>query len=163
MQCDMCGSEEQLYQTDIEGSLLKVCKGCSIHGKVLRRVIPPVPKKQEDTLDPVKTPQLSRPELVQVIVEDYPQRIKLAREKLGLSQKDMAMKLAVKESTLHLFESGHLEPSMDIARKLEKVLRIKLVEQESAASEESLGGRRDSNLTIGDMLKVRKRGKQPES
>ncbi len=66
----------------------------------------------------------------------------------------MAKKLMEKESLLHNVESGHMKPNLELARKLEKFLKISIVEQieleaSSSTSEKKKGG---SGLTIGDML-----------
>ena len=33
--CDMCGKEESLFKTDVEGSIMNLCKECSQFGKVI--------------------------------------------------------------------------------------------------------------------------------
>ena len=93
-------------------------------------------------------------EIVDIIVSDYAKRIRQAREKLGLTQKDFAMKISEKESVLHKLETGAIEPSIETAKKLEKTLKIKLVEQREEENEVVQAGKKEAEgFTIGDMLK----------
>lgn len=153
MQCDMCGKEEQLYQTDVEGGILNVCKACSRFGKVISIVRP---KKEGSTETPSNIRQVIKKELVQVIVDDYGALIKRAREKLGLNQEELAKMLAEKESKIHKMESGQYEPNLEMARKLERQLKIKLIEQHEEAHDKQF--KVDANtLTIGDVLEIKRR------
>jgi putative transcription factor len=152
--CEMCGAPGPLFRTDIEGSILSVCKDCAKYGKVISAVKEPVkvrPKKE--AARPVVVEK--KAELIQVIVEDYAARIKQAREKMGLKQEELAKALAEKEAIIHKLESGKFEPPITLARKLENKLRIKLVEQHEE-KHETLGKTMDSGRTIGDVLSMRK-------
>lgn len=154
MQCDMCGRDSELFVTLVEGTELNVCKGCARHGKVLR-----THRKNTIAQQDAKTfvPLKPQKETIQLIVDDYPAKIKAKRESLGLKQEELALKLALKESLIHKMESGHFEPSIAIARKLERFLHIKLVEEhEEGQSNTGIMPRKDNAFTIGDFIKVRK-------
>ena len=142
MNCEMCGKEGPVAPTRVEGSTLQLCDKCGKYGQVLARPSVPINKK---SISRTAEPSLG-------IVTDYAARIRKARERAGLTQKDFAMKLNEKESVIHNLEASHLEPPLDLARKLEKLLRITLIEEEqggvvTAAKTENRG------LTIGDLLK----------
>jgi len=144
--CEMCGEDEKLFKTDIEGVDLNVCRNCGKFGKVRgpAKVILPKVKK-------VQTRQVS--ELMQVITDDYAKRISLARQKMGLKQKEFARIIKEKESVVQKIEQGQFEPSMRLARKLENHLRIKLVVQhEEKHEQKSKTGK--TALTIGDMIEI---------
>lgn len=160
MQCEMCGKDTELFLTEIEGSQLQVCKNCGGHGKVIKRVLThqEVVKKEEKEKEAVKRLlQPNNKEIVQLIVEGYPRLIKDAREKLGLSQEDFAKKINEKQNLIHHIETGRTEPNIDLARKLEKFLNIRLVDQVEMAIAPTKQVSKDEPLTIGDMIKVRKR------
>lgn len=142
--CELCGKSGPLFSAIIEGSSLSVCSSCARHGKVVRKpVVRSVPK------------QLSKPEVVETVVDDYAQKIHGAREAMGLSQKDFAARINEKESFVQKLESGSLKPSIDLARKLERLLKIKLVDVEQ---EESVSSAQNKSgpLTIGDLIKLKK-------
>jgi len=67
MNCDMCGSEENLFRATIEGSELKVCRNCSKHGKVLGPVVNDVKieKKKRESI----TVEELEPETVEMKME----------------------------------------------------------------------------------------------
>jgi putative transcription factor len=152
MQCDMCGKEAPLFKTDVEGGILNVCQACSKFGKVISVVREVSEIKAARQLER----QVIKKEIVQVIVDDYGELIKKAREKRGLKQEELAKMLAEKESKIQKLESGQFEPSIDLARKLEKALKITLVEQHEEAHDKQYKAASDT-LTIGDVLEIKKR------
>lgn len=145
----MCGKEATLYRTIIEDTELKLCKECSSFGKVLDQVKISILKKIKQKLMPKR-------EIMQIITPDYAAKIKKAREKLSMKQSDFAKFISEKESILHKLETGVFEPNIKMARKLERILKIKFVEEH----EEVYGTtekKKDESFTIGDVIKIRKR------
>ena len=116
MRCELCGKETELFTAVVEGSQMQVCSQCGTHGKVLQRVKPPIKRAIVKQEAPTER-----------IVSDYAELIRTARENQGLTQKDFALKITVKESLVHKMETGHYEPPIDLAKKLEKILHIKLI------------------------------------
>ena len=157
MQCDMCGKNTNLYRTMIEGAELNVCKDCGGHGRVLGAIKTKEEIKQEEIrvrefLEKKKAPKDI--ETNERMVEDYSSIIRKKRETLGLTQEEFAKKLNERESIIHNLEHGSFSPPITLARKLEKLLDITLVEEVKTdfKAEKTRGGA----LTIGDMLKMRK-------
>ena len=152
MQCDMCGSESKLFKAVIEGSELKVCSKCSKFGKVIGRVRTFVSKKQEKKMIRKESPKA---ETIQVVVSNYGELIRKKRESLKLKQKEFAKSISERESIVHSLESSKHEPSLDLARKIERSLGIKLIEQHEEVH--SADKKKESGkFTIGDFIKVRK-------
>ncbi|MFH1409869.1 MAG: multiprotein bridging factor aMBF1 [Nanoarchaeota archaeon] len=149
MQCDLCGNEEQLYLTDIEGSQLNVCNRCGQHGKIIKKA-----KGISSIARQVK--ERPRTERVLSIISGYGSAIRKKRDMLGMSQKDFARTLNEKESLIHKMETGSFEPSLEMARKLEKLLGMTLVE-EIESNPESMERKTGNGLTIGDLIRIRKR------
>ncbi len=89
------------------------------------------------------------------VVEDYAQRVRRAREKLGLTQKELAIKVKVGEKVIKRIEAGTLVPPIDLARRLERVLGVKLLEPVAEEYEEESGGSEDFQLTLGDIAELR--------
>ena len=150
--CDMCGSEKQLYKTELEGATLNLCQKCAKFGKVLapiRKEIDVRARKQEKD---VKMPEK---DISLIIAGDYAMKIKQKREKLGLKQEDFAKKINEKVSTIHHVETGKLEPSLKLARKLERFLKIKIVEEHEEVHKETKNEETKEHFTIGDFIKIK--------
>lgn len=142
MICDMCGSHDEMFRAEVEGAILNLCGKCSKFGKVLGQV----------RIAPVERTRKPEPEIAQIITDDYPAKIRAARERLGLTQKEFASRLNEKESLIHQLESGSMEPSILLARKLERFLRVRLVEeyQESHSAQKGAG---EQGFTLGDFIR----------
>jgi putative transcription factor len=87
------------------------------------------------------------------LVDDYPQRIKRAREDLGFTQSELANKVGEKLSIIQKLETGKMRPSDVLIDKLDRLLRITL----KALVEDDLiphdFEKSDVELTIGDIAK----------
>jgi putative transcription factor len=88
------------------------------------------------------------------VVEDYAERVRRARERLGLTQKELAQRVKVGENVIRRIESGSLVPPVDLAMRLERVLGVKLLEP-VAEEEEEAEGSGDFYLTLGDVAELR--------
>lgn len=153
MGCDMCGKETKLFITRIEGSELKLCKQCSVYGEIVRPVQAPAPPAKRPT--PI---QRAEEETVEMIVQDYAEKIKRAREKSGLKQEDFARKINEKASLVHKMESGRFKPSLKLAKKLESSLGIKLIEEFKQSEMPTFSTKSKSmDLTVGDLINIKKR------
>ena len=153
--CDLCGKvEDGLVKSKIEGVELEVCSACGKFGKVIEEVHRPSPKEQHKQFQKqIKTKE--NEEKMEILVEDYFDLIKKRRESIGLSQKDFALKLNEKESTVHHIETGKLEPNLVLTRKLEKMLGVKLIEHHGEIHE-SIKKTKDIGFTLGDFIKIKK-------
>jgi|TARA_B100001971_G_C18238450_1_gene569036 putative transcription factor len=148
----MCGSEEMLFKTSIEGSELNVCKKCAKFGKVISEVR--VETRERKKRKEIKKDMGPEKEVLQIIAPDYGQRIRRARESLGLKQEDFAKKINEKLSLIHHMEISKFEPSIDLARKLEGFLRITLIEQHEEMHDKVSKASKDT-FTIGDFIKIK--------
>lgn len=54
----------------------------------------------------------------------FNENLKVAREALGLSQKEVAEKIGVANSTYSLYESGNREPNVQTIKKIAKALNV---------------------------------------
>jgi putative transcription factor len=101
------------------------------------------------------------------IVEDFHNRIREAREKLGLSHEELGKRLNQKVSLLKKLESGKMVPDNVLATKLEHSLRIKLIvpATEEKVSEAKIPKAPARELTLGDLIKLgeKSKGKKGES
>ncbi len=154
MQCEMCGKDKNLVIAIIEGTEMNVCNECAKFGKVIKKIEPEPKLKEKKKIEEVIKEEKKR-EVIQIINPDYGDIIKKKRESLGLKQEEFAKRINEKISIIHKIETGNFEPSIALARKIERFLKIKLIEQ----YEEEHGKLRkieSDTLTIGDLLKSKK-------
>ena len=88
------------------------------------------------------------------IVEDYADRVRNARMEKGLSQKDLALQLMVRELLIKKIEKSELIPEEEVRKKLEKALGIKLVDILTSDSEKKTQAK--ISQTLGDLTVIRK-------
>lgn len=159
----MCGADSKgpLKRVRIEGAELSVCSGCAKYGTELQGAAksPAVPAGKQSGYIQSQVPQVRRSrdlfdQLGGDLVEDYAERIRTARLKLGLSQKDLALAMMEKELLIKKIEKGELIPEEDVRKKIEKELSIKLIED---SSNESLDFHQSKmTTTMGDVIKIKK-------
>jgi putative transcription factor len=159
--CDICSSPEKVYKVEVEGIILNACERCASLGKIvgkIRREEPEKKKKQERALTEANLKAIKSTETVQIISPNYSAIIRKAREKLGLKQEELAKKLAEKESTIHKLESGSAKPNLDLARKLERFLKISIIEEVELESPTVEEKRKPSDgLTLGDLIHIKQK------
>jgi len=157
MQCDMCGKETSiLYKTEVEGVIMHLCKQCSRYGRVISRIGQTQKEKKQDQAPKERIP-LEMVEEIEIIVPNYGEIVKRAREKKGWKQEELAKRIAEKESLIHKIESNKQQPSIQVARKLERVLGIKLVERVVEKHNVIKDEKKKEDLTLGDIVEIKRR------
>lgn len=165
MICELCGAEvPRLKSVAIEATILSVCEDCSRFGKAA-----PAPAVRSGTLPPVIAQRLEArqrrmtPKDVYMeggeleLVEDFPLRIRTAREARGWKQTDLGAKINERASVIAKLESGTMTPGDELVRKLERHLGIKLKErvQPVAMKKAPVG----TGLTLGDLVRMEDDGR----
>ncbi len=163
--CEICGKNNSLVKAIVSGSELEVCEPCSKYGRVVKKMGAPNFQNPShigsaNRLYAQPKPRIEEPGLK--IVENYGNTIQRAREKQKLSHDDLSKKIGEKESMLHHIEAQHHEPSIQVARKLEKFFGIKLVEELDAVKADQENRLQQSKkssegMTLGDFMKIKKR------
>ncbi len=158
MQCELCGKKiEEPYIILLEGTNVKVCKDCSVYGKIVKT--PKTKKVFEKPKVTRKVPE-SKIEVVEEIVFDYDKKLKKAIMRENQKLEVIAKKLNMKESELRSYETGSRKPSIETAKKLEKFFKIKLVETIELGKEKiEKVENNNSSLTIGDLIKIKRKKK----
>ena len=147
MSCELCGKGGEMFKAIVEGSEMTICQQCSKFGKVIAKPKPIQIKKKQFIKQKER-----KPETIFLIADNYAQLIKRAREKINLKQEEVAKRIAEKESLIHSIESGKQEPDINLARKLERFFKIKLVE-EHKEEDKIITRTKSQGFTIGDLLK----------
>ena len=150
MVCELCGKNDAVVSAVVEGSELVVCDKCAKFGRVVGRI-----KTQAIAL--VKNPAKDDfPMPAEVIVADYGAKIRSAREKLGKTQEDFAKLVNEKASVIHKIETNRFEPSVELTRKIERVLKLKLVEKAESVTADFPKSQKNAGLTLGDFVKIKR-------
>ena len=156
MNCEICGKKIMGRPTkiSIERSLLTVCPECVRFGSPvdrktaasIERATPkPGPRK---ALPPPRQPKRQVFDEF-IMVENFGESIKKAREGLKITREDFAKKLGEKDSVIRRIEAGEMYPPSELTKKIEKLLKISL----KATIDNSVKGSTPtpSNLTLGDV------------
>ncbi len=166
--CELCGrpirDPRKARRVMIEGAILIVCPQC--YTKLVKQGKITGEKKQYTTYNIAFRQKTRRPshkmrrpprrilEEEFEIVPDYAERIRRARQKLGWSTKILAEKVGEKETVIKRIEAGRLKPSIELAQRLERILKIELLEPIIEETPSYSGGGEDY-FTIGDLIKIR--------
>lgn len=147
MGCDLCGYNGELNSALVEKSLMNICSKCLRFGKKVER------NKNFDVNDIIKRKPVI--ENLNLLKEDYAHLIKESREKLKLTPDDLAKKLNEKASLIHKVENKEIIPNDVLIKKLESFFKIKL--QETYSPEEIKTSFKNTGITIGDLIKIKKK------
>ncbi|MDJ0270061.1 MAG: multiprotein-bridging factor 1 family protein [Aigarchaeota archaeon] len=89
-------------------------------------------------------------------VEDFGEQVRRAREKMGLSQEELAALVKEKATVIRKIEQGVFHPPIELARRLEKALKITIVQEapeEYATSLPKASKPQQTGYTLEDVLK----------
>ncbi len=144
MDCELCGAEGAMRVAVVDGVKMVVCDRCVKAGREVR---------EEVVEEKGNVVSRRAPEPEKTVVADCHAKVKEARQRMELEQKELAKSLNEKQSTISKIEKGTMTPTLSLARKLEKKLGVTLVEETEPVEVESEG--EESGLTLGDILKVK--------
>lgn len=157
MRCEICGKPivGKPVKTKIENSIMLTCNECSKFGKVQRE--PPKPQRGPGvrTSKGVRRSYRSK-EPTEEVIENYQTVIREGREKKGWSREDLGEKIYEKVSVINRLESGKMVPDIKLAKKLEKTLKVTLLEKTDDAQLDDLAGSSARGATIGDIARIKK-------
>jgi putative transcription factor len=151
MRCEICGKKVvgKPVKTKIESSVMLTCNECAKFGKVQRE--PPKPKRPR----PVKRIQRYR-EPSEEVLEDYNTIVREGREKKGWSREELGEKIYEKASVINRIESGKMVPDIKLAKKLERILNVILIEKSEDVKSEDMGPSARRGATIGDIARIKR-------
>ncbi len=170
MQCEVCGKPifGNPAVVEIEGTRMRTCEACSRFGTPVKQ--PGKQREQRASLqgqpvlrskrqrERIRT-ERSEPREIEPPepMEDYNEIIRSARERLGMTREDLGKKINEKISVITRLESKKMQPDIKLAKKLERVLKIKILDY--SKTEEPVDAPRTvtGGMTIGDMIRTTKR------
>lgn len=156
MNCEICGkSLKSLSRIKLEGAVMQVCEKCSGLGqkietpksvdRILGNKVVFVPKRREF--------EISK----ESVVENYAALVKAARERRGLTQEQLARNILEKDFIIHRIEQARMQPTIEIARKLQRALGIQLITMAAEEKADAYTVDGQSGATIADFIKVKKK------
>ena len=161
MECEICGKEiiGKPITIQIDGTNMKVCKSCSKYGKIQREPTKsynnrPNQRNRKRYSKPYSSPR--KTETNYELVEDYGKLIREKREQKKWSREDLGKKINEKVSVISKIETEHMKPDTKLAKKLERLLKIELLEDINDAMEDNYKSRIMQGSTIGDIAIIKK-------
>lgn len=145
---------ENHFRTKIDNSIMLTCNDCSKFGKVQRETPPQTQRRGRAPTSRRRSYRSQEP--TQEVVEDFHKLIREAREKKGWSREELGEKTYEKVSVINRLESGKMIPDLKLARKMEKVLKITLLEKTDQAQIDDLNAAQLRKATIGDIARIKK-------
>jgi len=144
----------------VAGSELRACPECAKLGTIVTRE--KKKKQQQVTMTSAlevrkkrRTPRDVLKETEWELVSDYGKVILRARQKMRLTQKELAEKLNERKSTIAKLESEEFYPDAKLIGKLEHFLHITLKEAITAAPITRASS--SDGMTLGDLIKFKKK------
>lgn len=151
MRCEICGKKVvgRPIRVKIESSIMQTCKECSKFGKVQKE-----PQKSIKPRTAPRRPRYREPS--HEVLEDFNTVVRIAREKQKWSREELAAKVNEKASVINRIESGRMVPDIKLARKLERILKVTLLEKTEEENLEETGAHRIKGATIGDIALIKR-------
>lgn len=183
--CELCGRNMKGHgrNVEIEGARMNVCPQCASkfaspsaasgrQGSSAPKIRPswvdrPKSHPPSSARRPSAPPQRTRPKPKggtllddMMLIEDYAKKIQAARQKMKLSQEELAQKVGERISTLQAIEAGRLKPTRKTIRGLERELEISLLEAIDSVPIKTSRGSSAGGPTLGDRVVVKRKKSQ---
>lgn len=144
--CELCGRDvDSLKKVKIEGATLKACDSCAEMGEEVTTSSKKNRKKKK-----TRKKRSSK----DVLVSDYGERIKSARESEQLSLAEVADDLNEKESLIAKIEKQDLKPDKPLADKLSKKFGVTLYTNPEVADYSTDNKVDDRKATMEDVADI---------
>ena len=165
MNCDICGREIQgpAFKVKVEGAKMMVCSRCQRLGKPYQEEPPTHPTPPLRAAMAPRNPYRKAPEVLREmgeveVAEDFAERIRKQRMKMGLSQEELAKRVKEKLSLIQKIENDKIAPNTRLCKELEHELRIKLlVAPKEVPSVPKTAA--PTEVTLGDIIRIKDKSK----
>ncbi|MFH0971214.1 MAG: multiprotein bridging factor aMBF1 [Candidatus Micrarchaeota archaeon] len=170
-ECHICG-KPAVSEALVEGARVYLCDSCIRYGKPIQK---PIQSRTHNatpyppTMPAAHQRQAFTPKEYGA-VENYGEKIRNSREAMHLTRKELANTLFINENVIERLEDELLKPEHKVAEKLEKFLKIKIIEEEGAGEDpEKLrkeldamhkAGKAAGGVTFGDVVDIKMRQKK---
>ncbi len=146
-ECELCGRQtKDIYVLDVENVEIRACAKCAKGKKVIRTEIEkPLVNRNPNYIKPKSDEDRE-------LVEGYGVKIRAARERMKLPIKVLAEMLSEKEHYLVRVEEEETRPTLELTKKLERALSIKLTQDVEEAKAVASSKGQSKGATIGDFI-----------
>ena len=149
----MCGRKEAAFLVNVAGAKMVACPRCAAHGEIIEELMEK-PKPAE--VKRVEKQQKRIVEKADEVVENIGEIVHKKREELELKQEDLGKRVNEHESMIKRIEHGYI-PDLEVARKLQKFLQVKLIETVNQSDQEYLSNKGGGAMTLGDIMIIKKK------
>jgi putative transcription factor len=151
LSCDICGNSPIRAQILIEGAKMLACSRCMKGGKVIHYF-----REGDDSSEPLRAmpakPLPKNAATDEEIIENWGTAIRKARQKAGLTIEQLASRIMEKGNYMHAIESGRIMPTLETAKKIQKELKIILIEKPGSGPSTVTSVKNFKEPTLEDML-----------
>ncbi|KKM99718.1 hypothetical protein LCGC14_1145020 [marine sediment metagenome] len=166
-ECPICGGIiwGRGQRVLLEGTKITVCQNCAQHGIILHE--PLLNRSKTHTHYSIKARPSKRKGIKKTLIDDleivpeFAKKIKNVRNLLGLNQDQFAQKLNEKPSLLRRIETGKVEPTIKLAKKIQEVYNIILLQKSDDSIEakvrDSKYMKKSSRTSLGDLAFIKKK------
>ncbi len=165
-ECPVCGSIiwGKGQRVLLEGAKITVCHNCAQYGVKIQKLSTSTYIKSSFSRDRAIRPKrqaLKKPRIDDLeIIPDYAKKIRNARNTLGFNQDQFAQKLNEKPSLLKRIETGKVEPTIKLAKKIEDVYKIKIIKKVTEIEADVSNNKymkKSSGTSLGDLAFIKKK------
>ncbi|MFX1378509.1 MAG: multiprotein bridging factor aMBF1 [Promethearchaeota archaeon] len=165
-ECPICGSIiwGKGQKVLLEGAKITVCHNCAQHGKKIQEPSkkPQIEKTHTYNKKNSIKRQIIKKDLIDELelIPDYAKRIRNKRNSLGLNQDQFAQKLNEKPSLLRRIETGKVEPTIKLAKKIEDIYNIKILKKADeieAKIQNDKFMKKSTGTSLGDIAFIKKK------
>jgi len=151
LSCDICGNTPIRAQILLEGAKLLACARCMKSGKIIHLFSDEESAGGILKARPAYLPPSAATD--EEIVENWGAVIRKARQKANLTIEELASRISERANYMHAIENGRIMPTLETAKKIEKELKIKLIEKPEAGGSANLSAAKSfKEPTLEDML-----------
>ncbi len=165
-ECPICGSIiwGKGQRVLLEGAKITVCHNCAQHGEKIRKQPTNTQVRKSIPYQSKKFPkkQIMKKDFVSdlEIISDFASKIRNKRNSLGLNQDQFAQKLNEKPSLLRRIETGKVEPTIKLAKKIEEIYNLKLLKKTDeieGSVQNTKYMKKSTGTSLGDIAFIKKK------
>jgi len=142
MICEICGIRRASKKVLVEGAWINVCDICAKELNI---------KGEVKTTKKVEKGKIEKKiELYEEFIDEkFYEKLRRYRESKNLKQEEMAKILGIKESLYKSLEEGRIKPSIELARKIERIIGEKIIVKEKL---DEKNDKKEFKLTVADVI-----------